>query len=671
MGKLTALIAILLVMLALPAMFAADTAGRVYANGGLPDIYVNIATGSESYDGSSPVHTTGNVGPVKSITKGRTLVSSSGTIHVAAGTYNENVHLSFNMNLVGNSALDTVIDGMANGQPALEVSSAPLQTNTISGFTIQNGRGAGSASGGGVYISSDHIVTINDCAIINNMKSSCCGNQPGAGGGVCNDNGEVHMNRCTISGNSASGRGGGIANICTAPGGGFGKMYLTNCTIAGNTVTEAGGVGGGLYNDSDADVTLLNVTIASNQCTNATSFGGGYSNSSASSMYFRNCIVANNTAGVAIHNNAYNGLGSGINSQGYNIDSLSALYFTDPTDQVANPLLGPLQNNGGPTSTMAITSSSPAYNRGKSDGAPATDQRGIARPQLGAFDIGAYEYTGPTDTRSASVNTSLGTVNFSLNNGSISGLTTVDPVIAGCAPPGFIFPYGYFNFTISNLALGGSVRITIRLPSPLPQGAIKYYKCYNGTLVDMTSYISQPDTTTIILTLTDGGPGDSDGRVNGSITDPGGPCVQMGMLMPRTLSSSLPAVTSPVSMSNISVKSASLSTTAVAPGAPVTVTATIANTGMANGSARIKLFVNGREESSQGVSLASGGMAPVKFTVSRSEPGTYSVYVGGVNAGSFTVDAFADPNIILYLSGAAMFFALVAGVIFMSARRRR
>ena len=55
-----------------------------------------------------------------------------------------------------------------------------------------------------------------------------------------------------------------------------------------------------------------------------------------------------------------------------------------------DPLLGPLQDNGGPTQTMALGTNSPAINAGTaSGGAPLVDQRGYVRgPQP---DIGAYE----------------------------------------------------------------------------------------------------------------------------------------------------------------------------------------------------------------------------------------------------------------------------------------
>lgn len=66
----------------------------------------------------------------------------------------------------------------------------------------------------------------------------------------------------------------------------------------------------------------------------------------------------------------------------------------DPID----PLLGPLQNNGGPTLTQALLDGSPAIDTGTRTECPATDQRGYARPVDGdgdgiaECDIGTYEY---------------------------------------------------------------------------------------------------------------------------------------------------------------------------------------------------------------------------------------------------------------------------------------
>lgn len=70
----------------------------------------------------------------------------------------------------------------------------------------------------------------------------------------------------------------------------------------------------------------------------------------------------------------------------------------DPSDRdctagilIANPQLFPLGNNGGSTQTLALLPGSPAMNAGNNATCPTTDQRGVARPQGGVCDIGAFE----------------------------------------------------------------------------------------------------------------------------------------------------------------------------------------------------------------------------------------------------------------------------------------
>ena len=57
----------------------------------------------------------------------------------------------------------------------------------------------------------------------------------------------------------------------------------------------------------------------------------------------------------------------------------------------ADPLLGPLQDNGGPTQTHALLAGSPAIDAALLANCPATDQRGVSRPQGPGCDIGAFE----------------------------------------------------------------------------------------------------------------------------------------------------------------------------------------------------------------------------------------------------------------------------------------
>jgi len=80
--------------------------------------------------------------------------------------------------------------------------------------------------------------------------------------------------------------------------------------------------------------------------------------------------------------------------QGYNLDSGASCGLSRPTDLAnTDPLLDPPTFNGGPTPTQTLLPGSPAINRGgsRANGSPASDQRGVSRPQGAACDIGAYE----------------------------------------------------------------------------------------------------------------------------------------------------------------------------------------------------------------------------------------------------------------------------------------
>jgi hypothetical protein len=126
---------------------------------------------------------------------------------------------------------------------------------------------------------------------------------------------------------------------------------------------------------------------------------------------------------------------------------------------------------------------------------------------------------------------------------------------------------------------------------------------------------------------------------------------------------------SPMMLPNIQVQSASLSASRVVPGTPVTITAILANRGTANGTTAVKIYVNGQEEASKGITVNSSSNIPLSFTVTRNEPGTYEVYAGGVSAGSFTVES-ADSSTILFISMAMIFIALVVGMLFLLRRKQ-
>jgi hypothetical protein len=208
--------------------------------------------------------------------------------------------------------------------------------------------------------------------------------------------GTLVINKTTVSGNSASARfdlhhpsfalGGGIYNV--------GTMFISNATVAGNSAvvffgnTRISGSGGGIYNIKTVDIS--NSTVSSN---NAVKLGsGGIANDSGTAT-FQNTIIANNSRG--------NCDGTMI-SNGYNLSSDGSCNLSGPGDlNNTDPMIGPLQNNGGPTQTMALPSGSPAIDAGNPSGCTdghghllRTDQRGQPRPDKedsGGCDMGAYE----------------------------------------------------------------------------------------------------------------------------------------------------------------------------------------------------------------------------------------------------------------------------------------
>ena len=76
-------------------------------------------------------------------------------------------------------------------------------------------------------------------------------------------------------------------------------------------------------------------------------------------------------------------------------------------DNPIDPLLGPLEDNGGPTLTHALLPDSPALDAGNNAYATDFDQRGPGFPRIvnGIIDIGAFEFQGagpgPAPSRSS------------------------------------------------------------------------------------------------------------------------------------------------------------------------------------------------------------------------------------------------------------------------------
>ena len=202
----------------------------------------------------------------------------------------------------------------------------------------------------------------------------------------------VIINNSTFMGNTSGGSTGG-------GGGQFnGTVRITNSTFANNNAP--GGSGGGIQSNGSNQI-ITNSTFSGNTSTNN---GGGIHRGTTNVNFFiRNSIVAGNN-GVSTSPDITNST-NGINSEGNNIiGNVGTSTGWEMSDLLnTNPMLGMLADNGGLGMTFLPMMGSPAIDAGQNcvldltcaasnpPKAVTTDQRGVARPQGAAVDIGAVE----------------------------------------------------------------------------------------------------------------------------------------------------------------------------------------------------------------------------------------------------------------------------------------
>jgi hypothetical protein len=354
---------------------------------------INVTTTTDSNDGSTY--------ECPAVTKPCTLRlavdaannTTAATINVPAGTYTLTMHqelpIRTAMTIVGAAANTTIIDGddtNANNR-IFSILPNPIDVS-IRSLTLQHARC--DCGGGALNNQSGGTVTLTDVAVVNNHVF---GSSSHAGAGISNGTqGNPHLviNRSYIAGNVTQ-HGTDTASDDWAEGGGvfnqLGAMLdITNSTITGNSAEG----GGGVFNAGVA--TFLNDTVAANIASllpNANKGGGGIVDRPETTVTLTNTIVANNTNG-----DCRKWFDSGtFTSSGHNIDSDGSCFLGGTGDKPnTDPRLAAAALNApGQTRTMAIDATSPAYNSAGATACPATDQRGVTRPQGTACDIGAFE----------------------------------------------------------------------------------------------------------------------------------------------------------------------------------------------------------------------------------------------------------------------------------------
>jgi hypothetical protein len=243
-------------------------------------------------------------------------------------------------------------------------------------------------------------------------------------------------------------------------------------------------------------------------------------------------------------------------------------------------------------------------------------------------------------TASVATSTNTGIAYFSPDEGSVEELTALAENAVGCQSPppdGYEFPHGLFSFKVRGIGQGGTVRVTITLPSAMDAGTTKWWKCINGQWVDCTSCLSSDDgDNVLVLTLVDDGPCDTD-PTPGTIADPGGPAAPAaaapGVAAGHGSSWKPPL---PLNEAQFSLQYLSINPGQTTAGQPVTITTNVVNTGDEAGNYNVALKINGQVEEAKMVSVGPHGTQPVKFTVTKDQPGTYNVDILD-KAGSFVI----------------------------------
>ena len=336
--------------------------------------------------------------------------SGNDTIVLPAGTYqltiagpNEDLNATGDLDIFppplsvprtlviqGSGATTTVVDGNQLDRVFHLISEDG--TLILRDLTVRNGLVPNTSDGGAVLALGRielYNVIVEDNAISGPLLTSgatggglCLGCGPGTGSGYLEN---------VIFRNNSAGVGGGIfsnrpltvtassfySNTVAVAGGAiatYGDLTLVNVTVTSNA---AGNSGGGIVHFAGS-LNLLNSTISHN-----TNHGVRFDVSTAS---IKNTIIGKNTVSDCQILNAPTSQGSNLSSD------TSCTFLTASGDRTnVDPQLGPLQDNGGPTPTRAPALTSPAVDGGTNAGCPATDQRGITRPQGQRCDIGAYE----------------------------------------------------------------------------------------------------------------------------------------------------------------------------------------------------------------------------------------------------------------------------------------
>ena len=298
-------------------------------------------------------------------------VCVGGTINFAPALSGATIYLASTLTIDKNLTIDgsslasrITLSGDTNNDGTGDVRVLMINaaiTTTLDSLTITKGYGANNVGGG---ILSTGYLTLNNSLIADNRSNS-------KGGGIY----IWYKATLTVANstfvNNTAGYGGAIYNDSFGSFGG--QLAVTNSTFYNNSAsTNGGAITTGASTFANALAVVRNSTFSANSAPT----GGGIM-VQAGSLTLANSIVANSTGG-----------------------DIAGTITTNTKNLTGSVALGPLQNNGGKTQTLALPAGSPAIDAGDDAicaAAPVnnTSQNGVTRPLGTHCDIGAYETFNP------------------------------------------------------------------------------------------------------------------------------------------------------------------------------------------------------------------------------------------------------------------------------------
>ncbi|NJN75249.1 MAG: DUF4347 domain-containing protein [Synechococcaceae cyanobacterium RL_1_2] len=378
---------------------ATNQGGGLYATGST--VLTNGTFSGNQGKSGGGLYTTGNA----TLTVGE--FTGNKAIDNGGGIYNNGQLSLVQTKVTGNQAIGDVSgynSAIGNGGGIFNNGTASLTTAS----SLENN--AADSSGGGLFNSSTgSINALSGVKIDGNTANDY------SGGGIFNAGSISKANILTISNNTAKNYayGGGVSNA--------GNFTIANSSVYNNNAYG----GGGFFNNNSGNLTISNSTVSGNS---STGNGGGIFNTSGT-VNVNSSTVTNNAAasggGIFTFNNASTTnttkLVSTILAKNVNDSNVAGDISGKPAiiNNAADknfiggdPLLKPLDNNGGATKTHRLVYNSPARNAGVNTNDPllatptplAFDQRGnisateqYARVFDGAADVGSYELAGEID----------------------------------------------------------------------------------------------------------------------------------------------------------------------------------------------------------------------------------------------------------------------------------